>query len=142
MTAEPVVVEAVEQTLAAASANGTRPKSAGGWPVLDPAARHGLIGEIVAAIEPHSEADPAGLLFALLAEAGVIIGPAPHAVADSAEHPARLFVVNVGNTSKGRKGSIEANVGRVSRMIDPEFAAFPSPQRFRLGREPRRRCPR
>jgi hypothetical protein len=104
------------------SANGNRPQTTGGWPVLGPAARHGLIGEIVAAIEPHSEADPAGLLFALLTEAGVLIGPGPHAVADSAEHPSRLFMVAVGNTSKGRKGSIEANVGRVSQMIDPQFA--------------------
>jgi hypothetical protein len=33
-----------------------------GWPQLDPAALHGLAGQIVESIEPHSEAAPAALL--------------------------------------------------------------------------------
>src|SRR5947207_15742733 len=32
------------------------------WPEMDAAAYHGLAGDIVRAIEPHREADPAGLL--------------------------------------------------------------------------------
>ncbi len=107
---------------AGVSTNGNRPQTSGGWPVLEPEALYGLAGEIVAAISPHSEASTAGLLFSLLAEFGAIVGPGPHAVADSAAHPARLFVVDVGDTSKGRKGSIEANIRRVSEAVDPQFA--------------------
>ena len=105
-----------------AKTNGSRPKTAGGWPELDRAALHGLAGQVVAAISPHSEADEAGLLFAFLAEVGAIIGPGPHALADSAQHPARLFVNLVGQTAKGRKGSTEANIRRFSAVIDPRFA--------------------
>ena len=35
------------------------------WPVLDPAAYHGVLGQIARDIEPHSEADPAGILLQL-----------------------------------------------------------------------------
>ena len=93
-----------------------------GWPVLDPAARHGLAGEIVSGIEPHSEADPAGLLVSVLVAFGALVGAGPHAVADSAPHPARLNAVLVGNTAKGRKGSAQANVDRLMRAADPYFA--------------------
>ncbi len=39
------------------------------WPSLDPAALYGLAGTVVRAIEPHTEADPAGLLLCFLAVA-------------------------------------------------------------------------
>jgi Protein of unknown function (DUF3987) len=94
----------------------------GGWPVLDPAALHGLAGQIVRAIEPHTEADAAGLLVSTLVEFGAQVGPRPHAMADSAEHPARLFAVLVGETAKGRKGSATKNAERISTAADPEFA--------------------
>src|SRR6185369_15445845 len=35
------------------------------WPVIDDAAFHGLAGEVVRTIEPHSEADPVALLLQL-----------------------------------------------------------------------------
>ena len=104
------------------SANGNRPQVVGGWPVLDPEALHGLAGEIVRTLEPHSEADPAGLLVSTLVEFGAIVGSGPHAVADSAQHPARLFAAFVGETAKGRKGTIEANVRRVTSTVDRNFA--------------------
>jgi hypothetical protein len=107
---------------AGVTSNGNRPQTTGGWPVLEPAALYGLAGEIVRVLEPHSEADPAGLLVATLVEFGAIVGPGPHALADSAAHPARLFAVLVGETAKGRKGTIEANVRRVTNTVDSNFA--------------------
>lgn len=92
------------------------------WPVLSPQARHGLAGEIVKVIERHSEADPAAILISTLVEFGALVGPGPHAMADSAEHPARLFTVLVGETSKGRKGSATKNVEPVIAAADPDFA--------------------
>jgi hypothetical protein len=114
----------VDPETPATTSNGQHPPSTrliGAWPVLDPVALHGLAGEIVAAIEPHTEADPAGLLVTLLVEFGALIGPGPHALADSAQHPARLFAVLVGETAKGRKGTIEANVRRVTGGVDLAF---------------------
>lgn len=91
------------------------------WPTLRPEARHGLAGEIVAAIEPHSEADPAALLGAFLAEFGALVGRGPHAQAEGAEHPARIWVLVVGDTSKARKGSSQSQVRRVVSAADPRF---------------------
>lgn len=91
------------------------------WPELDPAALHGLAGRVVDTIAPESEADPAALLLTFLAFAGASIGPGPHAVADSAPHPGRLFVAIVGRTSDGRKGSAGSNIRRVMAVADPDF---------------------
>ena len=38
------------------------------WPLLDEAALHGLAGEVVRLIEPHTEADPVALLASFLAD--------------------------------------------------------------------------
>jgi hypothetical protein len=91
------------------------------WPELPPAALHGIAGEIVRAIQPHSESDPAALLLTVLATAGAILGRGPHMLANSAEHPARLFVVLAGDTAKARKGTSWNNVERVFRVAAPEF---------------------
>jgi hypothetical protein len=40
------------------------------WPLIDQAAYYGLAGDVVRAIEPHSEADPNGILIQLLAAVG------------------------------------------------------------------------
>lgn len=75
------------------------------WPVLDDAALQGLAGEIVRAIDPYTEADPVGTLAHLLAGFGNLIGPGPHVKVQHDQHPARMNVVLVGNTSVGRKGT-------------------------------------
>ncbi|MGI8752100.1 MAG: DUF3987 domain-containing protein [Acidimicrobiales bacterium] len=85
----------------ALNAEGTSPV----WPTLPPAALHGLAGEFVAAASPHTEADPAAMLASVLAGYGVAVGRTPHALAGNARHPASLFVVIVGPTSKAGKGT-------------------------------------
>src|SRR5262245_13109716 len=72
---------------------------------LAPQAIHGLACEIVRTIRPYSEADDAALLLNTLAAFGSISGPSSHAVVNHEDHPGRLFVVQVGQTAKGRKGS-------------------------------------
>jgi hypothetical protein len=89
------------------------------WPTLNPAAYHGIAGRVVRTLEPHTEADPAGLLLTFLAAVGNIIGPGPHAVADAASHPARLNVVLVGQTSRAHKGSAWAQIRRLLTQVDP-----------------------
>lgn len=73
------------------------------WPLLSNPAWHGLAGEFVAAIEPHTEADPVELLVDFLVSFGNAVGSGPHASADGSRHPARLNVVLVGKTSKARE---------------------------------------
>jgi hypothetical protein len=93
------------------------------WPTLDPAAYHGIAGRVVRTLEPHTEADPASLLLTFLTAAGNIIGPGPHAITEAKEHPARLFTVLVGRTSKARKGSALAQIRRLLTLADPSWTA-------------------
>ena len=72
---------------------------------LDEAAFHGLAGEIVRTIEPHSEADAAALLLQSLVAFGALVGRGPHVRVEGDEHHGNLFIVLVGGTSKARKGT-------------------------------------
>lgn len=91
------------------------------WPSLPPEARHGLAGEFLSMVSPHTEADEAALLTSLLAVFGAVVGGRPHAMADGAEHPARIWPLIVGATSKARKGSSAAQVLRAAAAVDPAF---------------------
>lgn len=76
------------------------------WPKpLAPEAFHGVAGDIVRAIEPHSEADPVALLATTLAMFGAAAGSNSYASVERDKHPPRLFVAIVGESSKSRKGT-------------------------------------
>ncbi len=89
------------------------------WPKLDPAAFHGLAGEIVHAIEPETEADPPAVLVTTLSFFGSAVGPGPHAEADGSCHPARLNAVIVGDTARSRKGTSAQHPRRIFQAADP-----------------------
>jgi hypothetical protein len=91
-------------------------------PVLEPAALHGLPGEVVRTIEPHTEADPAALLLHFLAMFGNAVGSGPHLLAGSSPQPPRLFVCIVGDTARGRKGTAGDEVEHLMRAAEPEWA--------------------
>jgi 5S rRNA maturation endonuclease (ribonuclease M5) len=92
------------------------------WPdILAAEAFHGLAGEFVRTVEPYTEADPAAILASLLVTVGAMAGPEVHALAGDAEHPARLYVLITGDTSKGRKGTSGAPIHTVADLVDPDF---------------------
>jgi hypothetical protein len=92
------------------------------WPKpLGDAAYHGLAGEIVRAIEPHTEADIAALLVQLLVAYGSAAGRHSYIEADGGRHYPNLFAALVGDSSKGRKGTSWAQVRRVLEMADPDW---------------------
>ena len=88
---------------------------------LEPAAFHGLAGEIVRRIEPHTEADPVALLFQLLTAFGNLIGHDHYIVADGARHYLNLYGVLVGQSSKGRKGTSWNHIANVMERVDPDW---------------------
>jgi len=93
------------------------------WPApLASQAFHGIAGEIVRIIEPHTEADPSALLFQFLGGFGNLIGRGPHTIADGARHGCNLFAAIVGVSSKGRKGTAWNHIRRVLEAIDSEWA--------------------
>lgn len=84
---------------------------------------HGVVGDIVRTIEPHSEADPVALLVQSLIAFGSLVGRGPHFVAESARHFMNLFAVLVGATAKGRKGSSWSHVSRLFFAVDESWMA-------------------
>lgn len=85
------------------------------WPTLDGNARHGLIGDVVATLEPSTEADPAALLVQTMLAFGVMVGKGPHVPIEGDQHHGNLFALMIGNTSKGRKGT---SWGRVRQIFE------------------------
>ena len=93
------------------------------WPdPLDDAAYLGLAGDIVRAIDPHTEVDPVALLIQFLIAFGSVVGRATHFVADGAEHFSNVFTVLIGATSKGRKGTSWAHILRLFTSAAPDWA--------------------
>jgi hypothetical protein len=76
------------------------------WPAPPgPEAYLGLAGDVVHAIEPHSEADPVALLLQTLVLFGNAAGRGPHFLAEGTPHFTNEFAVIVGGTASGRKGT-------------------------------------
>jgi len=91
------------------------------WPTMDSDAYHGLAGEVVEAIKPHSEADPVAILVQILAAAGNVIGNCPYHQVEGNRHRANLFAVLVGDSSKARKGTAWGRVASVVSLADERW---------------------
>jgi len=99
-----------------------RPHDDAKWPrPLGKVALHGLAGDIVREIGPHSEADPVAVLVQLFVGFGNIIGRHAHFQAEADQHYGNLFVCLVGRTAKGRKGASWGQVHRILRGVDPAW---------------------
>jgi hypothetical protein len=83
---------------------------------------HGLAGDIVRRIEPHTEADPSALLIHLLTEFGNASWRNPHAIADGARHGVNINIVCVVPTGKSRKGTALAHTKGMFRRVDEHWA--------------------
>ena len=90
-------------------------------PVLDETAYHGLAGEVVRLIEPHTEADPVALLASFLAEVGDMLNRGPHLILDGSYHPLLLWPVLVGRSSKSRKGTADKRMKHLFELADPDW---------------------
>lgn len=94
------------------------------WPdPLDEAAYHGLAGEFVKLVEPHSEGDPVYLLTGFLTAAGNIVGNNPYIQVEQTRHRLKLFTLHVGPTAKGRKGTAWDRVRPVFDQLDTAWSS-------------------
>ena len=92
------------------------------WPdSLPKEAYHGLAGDFVRTIEPHTESDPVALYLQFLVFFGSVIGRSAHFVVEETRHCLNLFAVLVGATSKGRKGTALDHVRRLYEAVDPAW---------------------
>lgn len=97
------------------------PENAWPEPMAEPAF-HGLAGEFVRLVEPHTEADSAALLVQLLVAVGNVVDRGPHVLVGADRHGANLAAVLVGATSRGRKGTSEGWVRALLRHVDERWA--------------------
>ena len=88
------------------------------WPVIDQDAYHGLAGEFVKALAPHTEADLAGVLIQFLVAFGNIVGNSPYYQVESSQHHTNTFAVLVGKSSRSRKGTGAGRVMTVCQLAD------------------------
>jgi hypothetical protein len=109
----PALVESADET-----GTNLRP-----WPEpLSQAAYHGVAGEIIRLIAPHTEADAAAILVQFLVGFGSVIGRDPHWRVESTRHSLNLYAVVVGNSSKARKGTSWDNVRWILGQCDHDWA--------------------
>jgi hypothetical protein len=91
------------------------------WPTMGDDAYHGLAGDLVRAIEPHTESDPVAILIQFLTCAGNIIGNCPYYQVEGSRHRANLFSVLVGDTSKARKGTSWDRISEIVKVADERW---------------------
>lgn len=89
------------------------------WPLpLCEDAYIGLLGDFVRAVEAHTEADPAALLFQFMACFGNAIGTSAYFQQEWTRHTAREFILIVGKSAKARKGTSWNIVRAVFEIAD------------------------
>lgn len=107
-------------------------------PSLPPesAAFRGLAGDVVAVLEPGTEADPVGMLLHVEVKFGSMVGAGAHFRIGSAVHPPSLFVTLVGRSSHSRKGTAREETDAILNPVedswseDHEVSGFGSGEAF------------
>ena len=87
-------------------------------PELDAKALHGLAGDVVRLVDPHTEADPAAVLASFIVAFGNAVGTRPHHMLGAETHHARAFALIVGTTGTGRKGASWAPIRELMTLAD------------------------
>jgi hypothetical protein len=90
------------------------------WP--DPPTKYawqGLGGDLVRAIDPHTEADPIAVLTQLFVAFGNAIGRGAYSVVEADYHYPNLFAVMIGDSSKARKGTSLSRIQKLFEIVDP-----------------------
>lgn len=86
-------------------------------PRPDPACLYGLVGDVAQAGSSNTEANPFAIAAAVLAYLGAAVGRGPYMpIGDDWNH-ARLFMVHVGRSSRGRKGTAKKLMFRINNAV-------------------------
>lgn len=89
-------------------------------PAVDRVVFRGVLGELVLAAEPTTEADPVGVLVSLMANAGALIGAGPYVQIGDTRHPLIVWPLLFGRTGAGRKGDATETADRLTLAAMPE----------------------
>lgn len=87
-------------------------------PRPDPACLYGLVGDVARAGSNNTEANPFAIAAAMLVYLGVAVGRGPFMpIGDDWNH-ANLFMVHVGRSSRGRKGTAKKLIYRIDSAVN------------------------
>ncbi|MEU4803068.1 DUF3987 domain-containing protein [Actinosynnema sp. NPDC023587] len=89
-------------------------------PAVDPVVFRGMLGELVLAAGPTTEADPVGVLVSLMANVSALIGNGPHVQIGDTRHPLIVWPMLFGRTGAGRKGDATETADRLTLAAMPE----------------------
>ncbi len=118
------VLSLLEQTAEDPQSADTQLLAPDGWPAPPAAAiYHGLLGEIVNTIAPHTEADPVAILAQLLVAFGAAVGRGAFFQIEATRHHPNEFLVLIGDSARARKGSSWDHVHRLIGGADPAITA-------------------
>jgi hypothetical protein len=90
-------------------------------PPMRPAAFIGLAGEFVSLMVPHTESDPVALLLQFLVYVGAAVGSGPHFTHEATRHRLNEYVVLVGRSGHGRKGTSHDRVHNTFARVADNF---------------------
>ncbi|KPI24671.1 Protein of unknown function DUF3987 [Actinobacteria bacterium OV320] len=91
-------------------------------PVLSRKAWHGIAGDILDLVTPHTEADPAGILATTLATYSCMIGTGRR-VTGPITQPVNVWFILMGETGIGRKGTADNVTASFMAGVDEYFWA-------------------
>jgi hypothetical protein len=93
------------------------------WPdEPDPIVYHGLAGQIIGMLAPHTEAGLMAIHAQVIAGFGNMIGPMPYWQVEATKHRGTLNVCIVGDTAKSRKGTSWDIARFLLEQCDPVWA--------------------
>ncbi len=86
-------------------------------PVPDPACLYGLVGDIALAGSQNTEANPYAIAASAIAYLGAAMGRGPYFPIGDDLHHARLFLLHVGRSGIGRKGTAKKLIKRIHDVL-------------------------
>jgi DNA polymerase I-like protein with 3'-5' exonuclease and polymerase domains len=92
------------------------------WPKLHPDALYGLAGDVVRAIEPHTESDPVALLIQQIVYFGNVIGRGPYYQIEDDRHYTNLFCTLAGESAEARKGTSAGRIRALCTRVDSDWS--------------------
>jgi hypothetical protein len=86
-------------------------------PAPDPACLYGLVGEVARAGSDCTEANPYAIAANFMAYLSCAVGRGPYLPVGNTWHHARLFVLHVGRSGRGRKGDAVSLITRLDAAL-------------------------
>ncbi|MCZ2103545.1 MAG: DUF3987 domain-containing protein [Burkholderiales bacterium] len=86
-------------------------------PRPDPTCLYGLVGDVARAGSDTTEANPYAIAANFIAFMGCAVGRGPFMAVGNTWHHARMFMLHIGRSGRGRKGDAVSLIGRIEHSL-------------------------